>query len=89
MHPGQNARAGVDGCAAKLVGAAGFGGLRQGDKQRGLRRSQAARFLAEIGARGGAQTFEIATKRRAVEVKRQDLILAKPPFQRQGDPDLP
>ena len=62
--------------------------MREGDEQRGLRRGQAGGFLTEVGQRRGAQPFKIAAHGREVEVEIEDLRLAQPPFQREGEADL-
>ena len=70
------------------IRASGFGRLRQSDQQCGLCNGQAARFLAEISTRGGANAFQIAPKGRPVQVNFEYLFLAKLPFQRQSKPKL-
>jgi hypothetical protein len=47
-----------------------------------------ARLLAEIGQRRRPDAFDIAAERGQLQVKRQDVALSQPPFQRQRDADL-
>ena len=65
------------------VGAAAFRRLRQRDEQRGLRRRQPPRLLAEIGERGGADAFDVAAIGRERQVEVQDRVLVELSLQRQ------
>ena len=72
----------------RAIRPARLGRLRQGHQQRGLRRGQPRGGPVEISIRGGAHPFDIPAERGMVEIERQDLVLAQPPFQRQRHTDL-
>ncbi len=75
--------------AGRAVGPARLGRLRQRDEQRRLAVTEAARLLAEIGQRGGAQAFEIAAIGRQRQIQVEDLAFGKTPLQFISAENLP
>ena len=57
---GEDAVAGKPRRLGRAVGAAGLGGLRQRDEERGFGGGEPARLLAEVGEAGGADALEVA-----------------------------
>ena len=75
--------------ADRAVGTALFRRLRQSDQQRRLAQRQAARLLAEIGERSGADAFEIAAIGREAEIEREDFVLGEGALDLDRAHDLP
>jgi hypothetical protein len=70
------------------VGSAAFRRLGQGDEQSGFGGGQAARFLAEVAQRRGAQSLDVAAIGGEGQVEREDFGFAVLAFQCEGDADL-
>ena len=88
QRPVQHAAAGRFGPVRVPVRAAALGRLRDRHQQGRFRRRQTARLLAEIGQRGRAYPFKIATEGREVQVKPKDLVLRQTALQGQGHAHL-